>query len=109
MVHGCQRDGVHKPGSLGETVDSLLSNKFIRLLVEFRAQIPMRRSAMGESASTNANQPDGDLAQQVILFLQLLHLALPYGLVIRFEEVLFHLMPRAYVLPPERDANPIKR
>ena len=63
---------------------------------------------LGQSTSTSLDQPDGDLAQQVILLLQLLHLAFPHSLVIRFEEVLLHLMPWSYVLPPERNANSIK-
>ena len=58
------------------------------------------------SLQTDADQPDGYFAQQIILLLQLLHLALPYSLVIRFEEVFFYFMPRPHIFPPERDPNP---
>jgi hypothetical protein len=63
---------------------------------------------MGPLTLTDTDQPDGDFTQQVILLLQLLHLTFPYSLVIRFEEVLFHLMPWPYILPPERNPNPLK-
>jgi hypothetical protein len=105
-VQGRKWNGVHKPGALCETVNSLLPNEFVGLLIEFRTQISRGKFVTVPLAWTNADQPDGHFAQQVVFLLQLLHLTFPYGLVIGLEEVLFYFVPWPHILLPECNPNP---
>ena len=52
--------------------------------------------------------PNGHLAQQVILQLELLHLPIPYGTIFRVKEVPLDLVPRARVLVSQRDLHPAR-
>jgi len=42
--------------------------------------------------------PYGDFAQEIVLQLQLLHLAVSHSPIFTFEEVLFNLVPRSSIL-----------
>jgi hypothetical protein len=66
----------------------------------------MRRNVHIGAKSEN-DAPNGYLAEQVILLLELLHLAVPNGAVLGVHEILLDFMPRSYILATQRDLHPI--
>ena len=54
------------------------------------------------------DSPDGDLAHDVVLHLEFLHLPITDGTVLALEELLLDLVPWANILPLQSDLHPIR-
>ena len=106
---GGQRDAVHEPGTLQQTVNALLADELKRLLVQLGTEVAIGRSALGQCscriAIMSEYAPDWGLAHDVILHLELLHLTFADCAVLAFQELLLDLMPRADILPLQSYLN----
>ena len=64
-------------------------------------------SALTEQAKlVDKGSPDGNLAHDVVLHLELLHLPVAHRTVLALEELLFDLMPGTDVLPLQGNLHP---